>query len=118
MSTRPKRKGRRHRKVNRTPRPVTRRTTATTTTTTTVAEPEARPASGPDLAKNTRATLGVLEAAAGGRLTVEEVCEAVGWTPRTVSRHLKTLADHGLAEQDGNGSWRATAALTAGVPRA
>ncbi|MYW62920.1 helix-turn-helix domain-containing protein [Streptomyces sp. SID8379] len=56
------------------------------------------------LNKNTRLTLDSLEQAPEG-LTLEQVCEVVGWTPRTVTRHLKTLADGGLAAQAEDGRW-------------
>ncbi|MCQ4209704.1 helix-turn-helix domain-containing protein [Streptomyces longispororuber] len=155
MSNRTKKKGRRHRTVNRTPRPVT--TTAATAERTTAPVPQqqsgpdvdrvlrrlgygrlrvpapAAPAPYPgerpapaapatpaaqapvalgDLGKNTRLTWQRLEQAPGG-MTLEQMCEAVGWTPRTVSRHLKALADGGLAEQTEDGRWSAAAAAPA-----
>ncbi|MFE6887745.1 winged helix-turn-helix domain-containing protein [Streptomyces sp. NPDC057694] len=151
MSNSTKKKGRRHRTVNRTPRPVGTVTAprAGTTAPVTVpgqkgepdldrvlrklgygrlrvpapaapSEPAARrpapretaphetaPRETAPLNKNARLTLEFLERADGGR-TLEQVCDAVGWTPRTVARHLKTLADAGLAEQAEDGQWSAT----------
>ncbi|MFJ9127170.1 winged helix-turn-helix domain-containing protein [Streptomyces sp. NPDC102340] len=180
MSNRAKKKGRKHRTVNRSPRPVTRRTAvaepavgrvpqqtsgpdldrvldrlgyrrlrvpapATPDTrqdagaeTTPEASPEASPEVAPEvssgasfgaspevrseagpgaspvLAKNTLLTLERLQEASLG-LTLEQLCEAVGWTPRTVTRHLKKLADSGLAEQAENGCWLASATAAAPV---
>ncbi|WP_353946084.1 helix-turn-helix domain-containing protein [Streptomyces sp. HUAS MG91] len=165
MSNSTKKKGRRHRTVNRTPRPVGTVTAPRAGTTAPVTLPgqktepdldrvlrnlgygrlrvpapaapavptgpvtpaapaaptvaaapvaparsaERRPAPGPaaELNKNARLTLESLERAADA-LTLEQVCETVGWTPRTVTRHLRTLADVGLAEQSGDGQWSAT----------
>ncbi|MER5946560.1 helix-turn-helix domain-containing protein [Streptomyces sp. NPDC001904] len=150
MSNSTKKKGRRHRTVNRTPRPVGTVTAPRAETTASVtlpgqksepdldrvlrnlgygrlrvpapaapAEPtaparavERRPAAPhatAELNKNARLTLECLERAADG-LTLEQVCEAVGWTPRTVTRHLRTLADTGLAEQAEDGLWSAAGA--------
>ncbi|MFI0240388.1 winged helix-turn-helix domain-containing protein [Streptomyces sp. NPDC016845] len=61
------------------------------------------------LNRTTHTTWSWLQQAAPERAwTVEEVSEAVGFTPRTVSRHLQTLATHGLAGQDADGAWRTT----------
>ncbi|WP_327673178.1 MULTISPECIES: winged helix-turn-helix domain-containing protein [unclassified Streptomyces] len=75
---------------------------------------EAGPGASPVLAKNTLLTLERLQEASLG-LTLEQLCEAVGWTPRTVTRHLKKLADSGLAEQAENGCWLASATAAAPV---
>ncbi|MFI6874069.1 winged helix-turn-helix domain-containing protein [Streptomyces sp. NPDC050400] len=161
MSNRTKKKGRRHRTVNRTPRPVTTTTATAERTTAPVPQQQSGPdvdrvlrrlgygrlrvpapaapapypgerptpparatpkapatpaAQAPvalgDLGKNTRLTWQRLEQAPGG-MTLEQMCEAVGWTPRTVSRHLKALADGGLAEQTEDGRWSAAAAEAA-----
>ncbi|WP_420036897.1 helix-turn-helix domain-containing protein [Streptomyces sp. cg28] len=152
MSNSTKKKGRRHRTVNRTPRPVGTVTAPRAETTAPVmvpgqkaepdldrvlrnlgygrlrvpapaaravpttpvpaaktvkvAEPRPAPRATAELNKNARLTLESLERAADG-LTLEQVCEAVGWTPRTVTRHLRTLADAGLAEQAEDGQWSA-----------
>jgi hypothetical protein len=74
---------------------------------------EAGPGASPALAKNTLLTLERLQEATHG-LTLEQLCEAVGWTPRTVTRHLKKLTDSGLAAQAENGCWLASA--TAATP--
>ncbi|MHC5261411.1 winged helix-turn-helix domain-containing protein [Streptomyces sp. UC4497] len=166
MSNKAKKKGRKHRTVNRSPRPVTRRTAveepavgrvpqqtsgpdldrvlnrlgyrrlrvpapATPDTSPGAgaqAHPEPSPEASPEpspevtaetssspgpgaspaLAKNTLLTLERLQEASHG-LTLEQLCEAVGWTPRTVTRHLKKLTDSGLAEQAENGCWLASA---------
>lgn len=171
MSNSAKKKGRKHRRVNRSPRPVTRRTAveepavgrvpqqtsgpdldrvlsrlgyrrlrvpapatpdtspevvaetspetspeaspATSPEASTVPSPEAAPGASPALAKNTLLTLERLQEASHG-LTLEQLCEEVGWTPRTVTRHLKKLTDSGLAEQAENGCWLASA--TAATP--
>ncbi|MGD6741265.1 helix-turn-helix domain-containing protein [Streptomyces sp. BH106] len=75
--------------------------------------PDAGPEASPALAKNTLLTLERLQEAAHG-LTLEQLCEEVGWTHRTVTRHLKKLADSGLAEQAESGCWLASA--TAATP--
>ncbi|WP_372346164.1 winged helix-turn-helix domain-containing protein [Streptomyces sp. KL116D] len=154
MSNRTKKKGRRHRTVNRTPRPVTTTTATAERTTAPVPQQQsgpdvdrvlrrlgygrlrvpapaapapyrgertappaqaapapaapAAPAALGDLGKNTRLTWQRLEQAPDG-MTLEQMCEAVGWTPRTVTRHLKALTDGGLAEQTEDGRWSATA---------
>ncbi|MFJ4713626.1 helix-turn-helix domain-containing protein [Streptomyces sp. NPDC088785] len=153
MSNTTKKKGRRHRTVNRTPRPVGTVTAPRAESTAPVTLPgqkvepdldrvlrnlgygrlrvpapagaaERRPApretaprpprtpqptgeTAAPLHKNARLTLEALARTAGGS-TLDQVCAAVGWTPRTVARHLKTLADAGLAAQAEDGLWSAT----------
>ncbi|WP_394428235.1 helix-turn-helix domain-containing protein [Streptomyces sp. SGAir0957] len=137
-SKKSKKKGRRHRTVNRTPRPVgPARTAARSRADLTPAQDSERrqaptvPAPATEaqhdgergrgdaevvakLNRTTHTTWTWLREAAPERAwTVEEVSEAVGFTPRTVTRHLQTLATHGLAAQDDSGAWRTTA--TAGA---
>ncbi|MEV1025778.1 hypothetical protein [Streptomyces sp. NPDC050264] len=143
-SRKTKRKGRRHRTVNRTPRPVgaarpdrpsvPRTQTGEHAPVAAVPAPasedrveparvlaprEGEPADGAAaLNRTTRATWSRLRQEPLRGWTVEEVSEAVGFTPRTVVRHLQTLAAHDLACQDSGGEWRATAGATERSSRA
>ncbi|MFZ3492077.1 helix-turn-helix domain-containing protein [Streptomyces sp. 5.8] len=53
-----------------------------------------------------------------GARTVQELCEAVGYTPRTINRHLEDLTRHGLAVCSTDGRWTAirTPGTRAGGP--
>lgn len=100
-------KGRRHRSVNRTPRPVGRRAAAPAPARPPV-PPPAPPAPAPvppALGRHTARTY--VHLAEAGPHTVQELCEAVGYTPRTVTRHLEDLAGHGLATRAPDGRWAA-----------
>ncbi|MEU6387930.1 helix-turn-helix domain-containing protein [Streptomyces sp. NPDC046939] len=129
-----KKKGRRHRTVNRTPRPVGSPSRPDPTPATpegarrqapAVPAPATEPRldgerGGADaeviakLNRTTHTTWSWLRQATPERAwTVEEVSEAVGFTPRTVTRHLQTLATHGLADQDATGAWSATPQVAA-----
>ncbi|MFF3844286.1 hypothetical protein [Streptomyces sp. NPDC002328] len=43
-----------------------------------------------------------------GAHTVQELCETVGYTERTIVKHLGGLSDHGLAVQRADGRWAPT----------
>ncbi|MGR8012307.1 hypothetical protein [Streptomyces hypolithicus] len=40
--------------------------------------------------------------------TVEDLCEAVGYQARTITKHLEGLSHYGLAEQREDGRWAST----------
>lgn len=121
-----KRKGRKHRTVNRTPRPVRRAVTATpvgapvprpataataTTTATPATTATATPMPSParsveSLGRHLARTYEQL--GAHGPQSAEELCETAGYTVRTITRHLADLARQGLAEQAADGRWAAS----------
>lgn len=101
-----KQKGRKHRTVNRTPRPV--RSTAPPA-------PVAVPAQGSASEKQARqkplghhASRTYVQLAEHGPHSVQELCETVGYTKRTIDRHLEGLAQQGLALRSADGRWTAT----------
>ncbi|MEU4212597.1 hypothetical protein AB0F13_21810 [Streptomyces sp. NPDC026206] len=100
-------KGRRHRRVNRTPRPVG-------STSPSAARPEPRPDSRPEpgpapgLGRHETRTFDGLRALGDGGASVDELCAAVGYQARTILKHVNGLAGHGLAELRGD-RWYATA---------
>ncbi|MFE9468585.1 hypothetical protein ACFYNW_34040 [Streptomyces virginiae] len=140
-------KGRRHRRVNRTPRPVGRSRTERAAQSAAAATPapgavsegqgsavlpaqERASISGPvpgressvfaskadgGLGQSAQRTWSALAAAEGRESGVEELCEAVGFTRRTVVQHLEGLAGHGLAARGADGGWVAVGAVP-GVP--
>lgn len=142
-------KGRRHRRVNRTPRPVRRsRTDRAAQTSPSVAgkldlgavadgpgsamfPSQGRAIGGgpaPELEASVFAskadgglghpaqrTWSALRTAGARESGVEELCEAVGFTQRTVVKHLEGLAAHGLAIQRAGGGWVAADAVQ-GLP--
>lgn len=138
-------KGRRHRRVNRTPRPVSRtgRDRAAQGAPSVAAAPapasvgdslvlpsQGRPAAVPvpepggsafaskadgGLGHPARRTWSALRAAGTRESGVGELCEAVGFTERTVLKHLEGLAAHGLAVQGVGGGWVAADAVQ-GLP--
>ncbi len=82
-------KGRRHRQVNRTPRPRA------------MAAPQ-RPVVVPGLGRHTARTWeGLREYGAAGA-SVEELAEAVGYQARTILKHVTGFADQGLVESRGD----------------
>ncbi|WP_058047689.1 hypothetical protein [Streptomyces roseifaciens] len=129
-------KGRRHRRVNRTPRPVgaavRRRSTAAApqpAVAHTAAQPAAsavrqpvaqkapeqpleraaarrpavperaaRPAAAPELGRHIVRTWESLRTYGTAGASLEELCAAAGYQPRTVTKHVQGLADQGLAE--------------------
>ncbi|MGK5733136.1 hypothetical protein [Streptomyces sp. URMC 124] len=134
-------KGRRHRRVNRTPRPVgaavrrrspaaapqpavahaaappaataTARQPVTQKAPQEPLEPAARrsaaparaaaersapPAAAPELSRHTARTWESLRTYGAAGASLEELCVAVGYQPRTVTKHVQGLADQGLAE--------------------
>ncbi|MEV6674041.1 hypothetical protein [Streptomyces sp. NPDC051162] len=78
-------KGRRHRKVNRTPRP--RATTA-----------PPRPVVVPELGRHMARTWEGLRTYGAAGASLEELAEAVGYQARTVLKHVTGFAGQGLAE--------------------
>ncbi|MCM2430446.1 hypothetical protein [Streptomyces sp. RKAG337] len=131
-------KGRRHRTVNRNPRPagparppaaprapaagrvVPEEEQSATRTPETSAQPaKAAKAAKPDvprasepvadggLGHHAARTWEEVRSAGDGCITVEELCTAVGYQSRTVLKHLKVLAQDGLAEPFGE-RWRPT----------
>ncbi|WP_171167425.1 hypothetical protein [Streptomyces sp. I05A-00742] len=101
-------KGRRHRSVNRTPRPVggPRRPHA---------RPVAVPGGVPDapdavpgLGRHEARTWDRLRSYGAGGASVDELCAAVGYQPRTILKHVNGLAGQGLAELRGD-RWYARA---------
>ncbi|MCM2417328.1 hypothetical protein [Streptomyces sp. RKAG293] len=128
-------KGRRHRTVNRNPRPAgparppaaprtpaagrvvpeeeqgATRTPETSAQPAKAAKPDAPRASEPvadgGLGHHAARTWEEVRSAGDGGITVEELCTAVGYQSRTVLKHLKVLAQDGLAEPFGE-RWRPT----------
>ncbi|MGW1199472.1 hypothetical protein ACWD4B_27080 [Streptomyces sp. NPDC002536] len=98
-------KGRRHRRVNRTPRPAgASRPYAP--------RPETRPEHPralPDLGRHEARTWDGLRACGDGGASVDELCASVGYQARTILKHVQGLAGHGLAELRGD-RWYPTAA--------
>ncbi|MEV4743161.1 hypothetical protein [Streptomyces sp. NPDC049555] len=91
-------KGRRHRRVNRTPRPV--RTSP------------ARTATGPEprsLGRHEARTWEGLRASGTGGASIEELSAAVGYQARTILKHMTGLSGQGLAELRGD-RWYAAGA--------
>ncbi|MFJ6700371.1 hypothetical protein ACIQM4_30595 [Streptomyces sp. NPDC091272] len=121
-----KQKGRKHRRVNRTPRPVTPvdrrkdgpgRAPAAVRAPAEAARPAAmvpRPAAGVEqaladgLSRHAQRTLTCLHDSGSAGATTEDLSEAVGFTARTVAKHLDGLSRCGLVEQDPGGRWSAT----------
>ncbi|MBZ4318716.1 hypothetical protein [Streptomyces huiliensis] len=123
-------KGRRHRRVNRTPRPVggstrpearagVRAVEVRAVEARAVVPEGARSEVGPQAGPGTRAAapaaavvpgLGRHEARTWDGLrsrgadgaSVDDLCAAVGYQPRTILKHVAGLAGHGLAEQRGD----------------
>lgn len=91
-------KGRRHRRVNRTPRPMgASRPYAP--------RPEARPEPPrvlPALGRHEARTWDGLQACGDGGASVDELCASVGYQSRTILKHVQGLAGHGLAELRGD----------------
>ncbi|GHG82519.1 hypothetical protein [Streptomyces griseocarneus] len=96
-------KGRRHRRVNRTPRPVgaSRPATARAEPKRDVRQerPEAVPA--PALGRHEARTWDGLRAFGTDGASLDELCASVGYQPRTIAKHVTGLAGHGLAELRG-----------------
>ncbi|OEJ21697.1 hypothetical protein AR457_36255 [Streptomyces agglomeratus] len=53
-------------------------------------------------------TWSALRAAGARESSVQELCDVVGFTQRTVLKHLEGLVGHGLAVQGAGGGWTAT----------
>ncbi|MEU3463517.1 hypothetical protein ABZ721_26675 [Streptomyces sp. NPDC006733] len=129
-------KGRRHRTVNRSPRPAgparppaAPRTPAAPAPAAGRTAPAAEPIGTPPAARQQpaapdapRSSEGAADAGLGHHavrtwqevrsagddgITVDELCTAVGYQSRTILKHLKVLAQDGLAEADGE-RWRST----------
>ncbi|MFE5870923.1 hypothetical protein ACFQ6V_20070 [Streptomyces roseifaciens] len=120
-------KGRRHRRVNRTPRPVgTARPRAMAAAVAPMAaqpagvaapaapaapaasvaptarqrplEQETRPAAPAELGRHAARTWESLRTCGAAGASLEELCAAAGYQPRTVTKHVQGLVDQGLAE--------------------
>ncbi|MGW1076569.1 hypothetical protein [Streptomyces sp. NPDC002537] len=83
-------KGRRHRKVNRTPRP---RAASVAVVTEAVV---------PDLGRHAARTWEGLRACGPGGASLDELAGAVGYQARTIQKHVAGFADQGLAEPRGD----------------
>ncbi|CAM5290812.1 hypothetical protein [Streptomyces abikoensis] len=114
-------KGRRHRRVNRTPRPVgagrlraaaaaprpaVARTASQPAGTAAPVTPAAPPAPAPaapvaELGRHAARTWESLRTCGPEGASLEELCTAAGYQPRTVTKHVQGLADLGLAELRG-----------------
>ena len=115
MSTRRHQKGRKHRTVNRTPRPVAPVAAAVPPPAEPVAAavpPPAEPrpdTSGPEepgLARTALKTLQQLRAAGRDGTTIDALSASVGYQPATIVRHIDSLAAHHLVHQR-DGRWYA-----------
>ncbi|MFF5131578.1 hypothetical protein ACFY41_32230 [Streptomyces syringium] len=115
-------KGRRHRKVNRTPRPVgssrpgpsraeprseprveSRAEARAEARPEPPAEPRAVVSAGtPDLGRHEARTWEGLRASGVEGASVDELCAAVGYQARTVLKHVNGLAAYGMAERRGD----------------
>ncbi|MFV8127270.1 hypothetical protein [Streptomyces syringium] len=107
-------KGRRHRKVNRTPRPVgssrpgpSRAEPRAESRAEARPEPRAEPravvsAGTPDLGRHEARTWEGLRASGVEGASVDELCAAVGYQARTVLKHVNGLAAYGMAERRGD----------------
>ncbi|WP_274560756.1 hypothetical protein [Streptomyces spiramyceticus] len=98
-----KQKGRRHRQVNRTPRPVTRSVTAQA-----AAVPDTgtafRSVSEGGIGRPAERTWQQLKSRADTGMSIDELSAVVGYQPATISRHVDGLAAHRLAHQR-DGRW-------------
>ncbi|MGW3245347.1 helix-turn-helix domain-containing protein [Streptomyces sp. NPDC001070] len=125
MSTRRHQKGRRHRTVNRTPRPVTpvHAAPATVPVPAPAGAPAPAPPPGPSttanvpapaeprpeetgLARTALKTLQQLRAAGTDGTTIDALSASVGYQPATIARHIDSLAAHHLVHQR-EGRWYA-----------
>ncbi|MEU8548352.1 hypothetical protein AB0C81_15405 [Streptomyces roseoverticillatus] len=131
-------KGRRHRRVNRTPRPVgAARPRAMAAASQPAVAPMASQPAGPaapavaaaarrrpleretrpaapaaDLGRHAARTWESLRTCGAAGASLEELCAAAGYQPRTVTKHVQSLADQGLAELRDE-RWYAREALAA-----
>ncbi|MFI9204266.1 hypothetical protein [Streptomyces sp. NPDC053048] len=110
-------KGRRHRRVNRTPRPVgsSRPPAARPEPKREPRQERPEPGPVPALGRHEARTWDGLRARGQGGASVDELCAAVGYQARTIVKHVTGLAGHGLAEQRGD-RWYARAGERAGEP--
>ncbi|SPE48246.1 hypothetical protein SNS2_0331 [Streptomyces netropsis] len=105
-------KGRRHRKVNRTPRPVGSSSPGPSR-----AEPRVVVSAGtPDLGRHEARTWEGLRASGVEGASVDELCAAVGYQARTVLKHVNGLAAYGMAERRGD-RWYAKRTAEPGTAR-
>ncbi|MFI9724477.1 hypothetical protein ACIHFE_33425 [Streptomyces sp. NPDC052396] len=90
-------KGRRHRRVNRTPRPAGASRPY-------FARPQAQPPRpvAPELGRHTARTWDGLRSCGAGGASVEDLSAAVGYQPRTILKHVQGLLSQGLAERRGD----------------
>ncbi|MGI5336706.1 hypothetical protein ACQEVS_04520 [Streptomyces sp. CA-181903] len=64
--------------------------------------PPARPAAAPGLGRHEARTWDGLRSRGADGASVDDLCAAVGYQPRTILKHVAGLAGHGLAEQRGD----------------
>ncbi|ARZ71248.1 hypothetical protein SMD11_5669 [Streptomyces albireticuli] len=94
-------KGRRHRRVNRTPRPVGRALPAAPQSAARPASaphPTAPQSAAPDLGRHAARTWESLRELGAAGASLDELAAAAGYQARTVLKHVTGLAGHGLAE--------------------
>ncbi|MFD7256326.1 winged helix-turn-helix domain-containing protein [Streptomyces sp. NPDC059874] len=108
-------KGRKHRSVNRTPRPVRRQQREAPRFEAAVAASARGDSPGgheptPPTPLGRHVTRTYIRLAEAGAHTVQELCDAVGYTPRTIARHLEDLTRQGLAARSSDGRWTVTEA--------
>ncbi|MGW2602737.1 hypothetical protein [Streptomyces klenkii] len=91
-------KGRRHRRVNRTPRPVgaARPRVMPVRPAVTVTRQPLEQETG--LGRHAARTWESLRTCGAAGASLEELCASAGYQPRTVTKHVQGLADQGLAE--------------------
>ncbi|WP_330279036.1 ArsR family transcriptional regulator [Streptomyces sp. NBC_00569] len=117
-----KRKGRKHRTVNRTPRPGPAPKNVSAEKTPIQATAVSQRPAPEQLGHHAARTYGQL--LEHGPHSIQHLCEAVGYTKRTIMKHVDGLAQIGLAVQEADGRWaavnrtqNATTSSTCAVPR-
>ncbi|MDJ0460522.1 hypothetical protein [Streptomyces sp. H27-C3] len=110
MRKRRKQKGRRHRRVNRTPRPVTRTRPSESAGTGAVDEKIVfRPVQAGGIGRPAERTWQHLRTCGDTGASVDELSGVVGYQRATITRHVDGLAAHHLAQQR-DGRWYAAQA--------
>ncbi|MFH8738898.1 hypothetical protein [Streptomyces sp. NPDC017964] len=100
-----KQKGRKHRTVNRTPRPGPAPKTVSAEKTPTQARVVTQRRAPERLGHHAARTY--VQLREHGPHTIERLCETAGYTKRTIMKHLDGLARQGLAVQEVDGRWAA-----------
>ncbi|MBB5118272.1 hypothetical protein GO002_22665 [Streptomyces eurocidicus] len=91
-------KGRRHRRVNRTPRPAGRARPVAPQPAVRPPAAAPQPAATPDLGRHAARTWQSLRERGASGASLDELAAAAGYQARTVLKHVTGLAGHGLAE--------------------